>query len=383
MKAIINTKLIMEEGIIWDGALTFDNNGIISSGWKDDVVIPADAQIIDAHGQYTAPGFIDVHNHGGAGHWFYEDPLTACEHFLRHGQTTVLPALYFSLDYDQTLAAITKIREAGKSGAGRIIGGIYMEGPYMDPNLGSDNNNIKWKGRIDEKESRSLVDFAGDFIKVWCVDPAREGIEAFVQYAKEVNPGVVFSIGHSIADPEACYKLKKYGLRNQTHHSNSGITQGLARGTHGVGPDEACLYDHDLYAEMICDSQGIHMRPFMLRLVIQTKGIAKVILITDSSIGSYPARAGVAQADDLGYDSEGHLSGSKLTLDVACRNLMKHTGYGLCHAVRFATINPARMLGIDDQVGSLEPGKKANIIIMDDSIHLSKVILEGDTVFEQ
>jgi len=228
-----------------------------------------------------------------------------------------------------------------------------------------------------------LVDFAGDFVKVWCVDPAREGIEEFVRYAKKVNPEAVFSIGHSLAEPEDCYKLKKYGLRNQTHHSNSGIKTGLARGTHGVGPDEACLYDSDIYAELICDSRGIHVRPHMLRLVIQTKGIARIILITDSTVFFDSAGKGIAQADDLGYDSEGHLAGSKLTLDAACRNLMKHTGYGLCHAIRFCTINPARMLGIDDQVGSLEPGKKANMILIDDMVNVEKVILEGELMIDR
>ncbi len=383
MKAIVNTKLITEEGIIWDGAVTYENGRIVSSGWAKDVEIPEGSEIIDAGGKYTAPGLIDIHNHGGNGYWFHKEPIKACEHFLKHGQTTVLPTLYFNLDYDQTITGIDKVREASKQGgAGKIIGGLYMEGPYMNPELGSDNKNLKWKGKIDMDEARGVVDCAGDFVRVWCVDPAREGIEEFVKYAKSIYPEVVFSIGHSVADPESCYKLKKYGLRNQTHHTNSGITQGPARGTRGVGPDEACLYDSDIYAELICDSQGIHVHPHMLRLVIQIKGIARIILISDSTVFYHQSGKGIAHADDLGYDSEGHLAGSKLTLDAACRNLMKHTGYGLCHAIRFCTINPARMLGIDDEVGSLEPGKRANIIIIDDMVNVEKVILEGEMVID-
>ena len=75
MKAIINTKLIMEDGIIWDGALTFDNGIIIQAGWKSDVHIPKDTEIINAEGKYTAPGLIDIHNHGGGDWLFAEDPL--------------------------------------------------------------------------------------------------------------------------------------------------------------------------------------------------------------------------------------------------------------------------------------------------------------------
>ena len=76
------------------------------------------------------------------------------------------------------------------------------------------------------------------------------------------------------------------------------------------------------------------------------------------------------------------MAGSHLTLDHACRNLMAHSGYGLCHAIRMASLNPARLLGIDDQVGSLEAGKKANLIIIDDMVHVEAVFLEGRLVAE-
>ena len=88
---------------------------------------------------------------------------------------------------------------------------------------------------------------------------------------------------------------------------------------------------------------------------------------------------GIAYGPDLNYDYEGHLAGSHLTLDNACRNIMKHTGYGLCHAIRFASLNPARMLGIDDRVGSLEAGKTANLILIDDAVNVKQVILQCET----
>ena len=380
MKAIVNTKLVLEDGIVWDGALTFEKGRIVQCGWAADVEIPADAERIDAGGLYTTPGFVDVHNHDGDGAWFYLEPERAAAFFLAHGETTILPTLYFNLDRATMLEGAARIRRASKSGAGRVMAGLYMEGPYMNTKYGSDNNNIKWKEEIDPAEYAPLVDTLGDFVKVWCVAPERPGIESFLQYARSVNPNVVFSIGHSVASPEQIYALKHYGLVNETHHANNGAPKGLARGTKGVGPDEVCLYDSDLYAEMICDSQAIHVRPFMQRLVIRIKGTDRVILITDSCPFDGQAREGVAQAPDLGYDSEGHLAGSKITMDQACRNLMKHTAYGLCHAIKFASINPARMARLDREVGSLEPGKKANLLIMDDMVRIRSVFLEGDSV---
>lgn len=380
MKAIVNTKLVLEDGIVWDGALTFEGDRIIRCGWAADVEIPADAQIIDARGLYTTPGFVDVHNHGGNGSWFYQEPERAAEFFLAHGETTILPTLYFNLDRETMMAGAERIRRASQNGVGRVIAGLYMEGPYMNTKYGSDNNNIKWKEEIDPAEYALLVDTLGDFVKVWCIAPERPGIESFMQFALSVNPNVVFSVGHSVASPEQIYALKRYGLVNETHHANNGAPKGLARGTKGVGPDEVCLYDSDFYAEMICDSQAIHVRPFMQRLVIRIKGTDRVILITDSCPFDGQAREGVAQAQDLGYDSEGHLAGSKITMDQACRNLMKHTAYGLCHAIKFATINPARMARLDREVGSLEPGKKANLLIMDDMVRIQSVFLEGESV---
>jgi N-acetylglucosamine-6-phosphate deacetylase len=380
MKAIVNTKLVLEDGIVWDGALTMEGDRIVQCGWSVDVEIPADAEIIDAGGLYTTPGFVDVHNHGGNGAWFYQEPERAAEFFLAHGETTILPTLYFNLNRETMLAGAERIRRASRSGAGRVMAGLYMEGPYMNTKYGSDNNNIKWKEEIDPAEYALLVDTLGDFVKVWCIAPERPGIESFMQYALTINPNVVFSVGHSIASPEQIYALKRYGLVNETHHANNGAPKGLARGTKGVGPDEVCLYDSDFYAEMICDSQAIHVRPFMQRLVIRIKGTDRVILITDSCPFDGQAREGVAQAQDLGYDSEGHLAGSKITMDQACRNLMKHTAYGLCHAIKFATINPARMARLDREVGSLEPGKKANLLIMDDMVRIQRVFLEGESV---
>lgn len=87
---------------------------------------------------------------------------------------------------------------------------------------------------------------------------------------------------------------------------------------------------------------------------------------------------GGEKAPDLGYDSAGWVCGSMMTMDAACRNFMMHTGYGLVHSVKMATINPARMLGIDDEVGSIEKGKKANLLIIDDMVNVEKVIFQGE-----
>ena len=180
MKAIVNTTLVLENSLVWDGVLLFDQDRIIACGPAEQTTVPPGATIIDAGGRYTAPGLIDIHNHGGHGRLFSEDPIHCCDHFLQHGQTTVLPTLYASLSYQELLDAIKLIHEASQQGSGRIIHGLYMEGPYMNADLGANQNSTQFRGPIEEHEYRGLVDTAGDFVRVWCIDPARAGIESFM-----------------------------------------------------------------------------------------------------------------------------------------------------------------------------------------------------------
>lgn len=381
MKAIIHTKLILEDGILWDGALTYDNGRILEVGPADSVTIPEGTEILDAGGLYTAPGLIDIHNHGAGEDAFYDEPMKCAEHFLKHGETTVLPTIYCSLTLEEMLAGGERIREASHHGAGKIMNGLYMEGPYMSGS-GSNQKFILWRGDILPEEYMPLVDGLNDLVRVWAIDPSRKGIEPFMAYVKKKNPEAIFALGHSGATAEQCRKVRKYGVKVQTHHGDSGSARGRAQGTPGAGCDEYTLYEPDLYAELICDQNGIHVVPDRIKMVVRTKGIEKIILITDS-MGSKEKflnneEEGIWYGPDLNYDYEGHLAGSRLTLENACRHLMTHTGYGLCHAIRCATINPARMLGIDDEVGSLEAGKKANLILIDDMVHVKHVILEGE-----
>ena len=380
MQAIINTKLILEDGYIWDGAVTFENGRIVQCGKRADVEIPADAELIDAQGLYAAPGFVDIHNHGGGKSLFYQEPETCAEFFLAHGETSVLATLYCDLTCAQMLDGLKRIRAAQKTPAGKAIAGIYMEGPYMNGE-GSEQKYILWNGPIRAEEYQPLIDAMRGTARIWAIDPARPGIDQFMQDVRRADPNAIFALGHSHATAAQCRRVRGLGVKVQTHHGDSGKAPGFAQGTVGAGCDEYTLYDPDMYAELICDETGIHVDPDMLKMVVRTKGVERIILITDSmpADGDYKNNEadGVAWGPDLNYDYEGHLAGSHLTLDCACRNIMQHTGYGLCHAIRMASLNPARLLGLEHEIGSIAPGKKANLLLIDDLVHVKKVFLEG------
>ena len=383
MKAIVNTKLVMEDGIIWDGAVTFDNGVIISVGRRDEVDLSSADEVYDAGGLYTAPGLVDIHNHGSTEHSFADNPMEAAKFFLTHGVTTVLPTFYHNISKEGMIEGASKVRKASKTGAGKTMRGLYMEGPFMNL-AGSMQNQIKWSGKIQKDDYVDLIDSFGDMVLVWAIDPNRENVEEFMAYAKEHTPKAVFAHGHSSATFESIQRLKHYGVRIRTHILNAGQAPSRCQSRNGAGGDQFCFYDPDMYAELICDEAGIHVPPGQIKALLHIKGVEKICIISDHTTVTGTERyknnaeRGIWYGADLNYDDEGMLSGSLMTLDNGVRNMMTHTGYGICHAIRMATLNPARAVGIDREVGSLEKGKKANLIIMDDTASVKRVFLEGE-----
>jgi len=328
----------------------------------------------------VGPGFVDIHVHGGNGHATPKDPIGAAEHFLRRGTTSIFPTLYHTLDKQGFLDSIARIRAAmQEDGAGKAIRGIYMEGPYMNPEFGANAKYNQWLGDIVPEVYKDVVDAAGDLVKVWVVAPEREGIEGFVRYAKSVNPDVVFSVGHSRATPAQVRALKKYGLNHITHCMNATDSHSDWLGTRGAGPDEACFQDPDMYAELISDSGGVHVNADLQRMLLRIKGVDKVVLISDCS-GRTDANIleHLRHMRDLSFDDNGNLAGSRLSMDMACRNIMTHTNCGIAQAFLMASRNPAQSVGLGDELGTIEAGKRADLVFVDDMFNVENVMLAGE-----
>lgn len=381
MIAIKNAKVVLENGILFDGVVLVEEDKIVAVGDAMEIEIPADAQIVDAAGAYVGPGFVDLHNHGGNGRFFYADPETAARHFLNQGTTTVLATLYYDLSKQDFIDSIRRVKNAMENGvAGKAIGGLYMEGPYMNPKYGASPEKNKWRGPIAREDYQDIIDEAGDLAKVWAIAPEREGIEEFIKDAKKVNPSAMISVGHSEATPAQVAKLKKYGLNLQTHCTNATGRVNERGGIRSAGPDEACMTDKDMYAEIICDSCAIHVHKDTLQMIQSIKGIERMVLITDSYVSDGKSPEHLQHIEDLVFDDKSRLTGSKLTMNIACRNVMRHSNIGICQAFLMASRNPARVIGMDNEVGSIEAGKRANLVFVDDMFHVEKVMLNGQFV---
>lgn len=377
-KAIINTNIVMPDHIIPNGVIVIEDGKIAEFGKK----INTDGmEIIDAAGGYTGPGLVDIHTHADGDTFFTEDPIKASNRILSHGITDVMPALYFSATADELISQMALLKKVKESGEAPNIIGLYMEAPYMNPKFGCNRENNPWRFDIKKEDYMPVLEAGKDFVKVWVVAPEREGIEEFVKDAKAVDPKVRFSVGHSEASPEQIEALMPYGLCLATHHMNATGTLQKYPECRTACVDETALYNNSIYTELICDKVGIHVSPYLLRLVKKIKGDDRIILISDAYVDHGPIPEGdlYEGADDINFDFSGEIAGSKMILDGSCRNMMMHTGASLCQVFKYASTNPATMLGLTDR-GVIRCGNVANLLTVDAEFNVKSVYLNGNKV---
>jgi len=376
--AIINTTIVLPDYLIPNGTIVIEDGIIVDFGKK---ISTEGMEIIDAKGGYTGPGLIDIHTHADGDTFFTEDPIKAANKILAHGITDVMPALYFSASGPELIEQINELKAAKESGLAPNIIGLYMEAPYMNPKFGCNRENNPWRFDIKKEEYMPVLEAGRDFVKVWVVAPEREGIEEFVRDAKALDPKVRFSVGHSEAEPADIEALMPYGLCLATHHMNATGTLQKYPECRTACVDETALYNNSIYTELICDKVGIHVSPYLLRLVKKIKGDDRIILISDAYVDHGPIPAGdlYEGADDINFDFSGEIAGSKMILDGSCRNMMIHTGASLCQVFKYASTNPATMLGLTDR-GVIRKGNKANLITVSAEFEVQSVYLAGKKI---
>ncbi len=376
--AIINTTIVMTDHLIPDGVIIIEDGKIADFGKAGKVSVEG-LETVDAKGGYTGPGLVDIHTHAGAGTFFYEDPEFAAEKILEHGVTDVLPALYFNMTKEELIASADKIRAAKESGRAKNIIGLYMEAPYLNPKFGCNREQNPWRDVVSKDKFGDIVDATYDIAKVWCVAPERENIDEFIDYVKEKNPNAVFSVAHSEAEPWQIERLIPKGLRDATHHLNATGTLQKYPECRTPCVDETALTNDSMYCELICDKIGIHVDPYLLRLVKKIKGDDRIILIADAFVEHGPVPPGYEGADDINFDNMGEIAGSNMILDGSCRNMMVHTGASLCQVFKYASTNPATLIGLTDR-GRIARGCVANLITVDHNFTVESVYLGGEKV---
>ncbi len=346
--------------------------------------------VIDGEGCYAVPGLIDLHFHGCMGYDFCDGTYQALEQIARYeasaGITAIAPAT-MTLPVEEleqileTAASWKKERDA--EGTDRILQaqtadlvGINMEGPFISPAKkgAQDAANII---SCDTETAKRFLSASEGLVKI--IGLAPEASEDSIPYIKEMKDLVHISLAHTNAPYSIAREAFEAGADHAVHLYNA-MPSFTHREPGVVGAAADCSH---VYAELICD--GIHIHPAVVRATFRMMGEDRMILISDSmrAAGMPDGRytLGGLDVDVCGRRavlvSDGALAGSSANLMDCMRTAVKDMGIPLETAVACGTINPAKQLGIDREYGSLERGKKAHVVLLDDNLELRAVIKDG------
>ncbi|MEV4103673.1 N-acetylglucosamine-6-phosphate deacetylase [Nonomuraea sp. NPDC049649] len=332
-------------------------------------------------GRHVVPGFVDMHNHGGAGGSFpageQERARDAVALHERHGTTTMVASLV--TDTPERLAAATaSLAELCDDG---LLAGIHFEGPYLararcgahDPELLREPSPAEFAG---------LVKAGRGHVRMLTIAAELPGALDTIRAA--AAEGVIAALGHSDAGYEQTLAGIEAGATVATHLYNA-MPQ---LGHRDPGPIAALLQDERVTVELIND--GVHVHAAMLRLACAVAGPDRVAMITDSisatglSDGEYllgPMRVRVV--DGVARLVEGgSIAGSTLTMDAAFRRAVRELGLPLPEASRMTSRTPARVLGLSDRIGSIAVGKQADLVVLTDDLEVAGVMKRGAWIAE-
>ncbi len=367
MSLTVGGRVVTRDRVIESGLMRIEGDRIA------EIVEVSGAGTADLDAAWIVPGFVDLHVHGGGGHTFTTGDPTAAREVAafhgRHGTTTMLASLV-TASYELMHTATTQFAALVADGT---LAGIHYEGPYLSLNR-CGAQNPAYLREPDLAELTALLDIGG----VKSVTIAPELPNALAAIDMLASRGVVAAIGHTDATYGQTRAALAAGARLGTHVCNA------MRPVHHrePGPVVALMDDQFAVCEQIVD--GVHLHEGMLRHMVHAVGVDRVALITDAM-----AAAGMPDGDyELGGQQvwvhagvarltrDDSIAGSTLTMDAALRNTI-HSGVSMVEAVAMASTTPARVLGLSHDVGRIETGLRADLVLLDEELHVVSVLRAG------
>ena len=375
MKCIVNGKIVLPNQVLEDYAIIFDQK--IQSIVPAKEIDNADYEIIDAKGKFVAPGLVDMHIHGYLG----KDVSDGDEEGIRvmaagiiqNGVTSWCPTTMTvsKQEIEAAFDSVRNVKNCGEYYGARILG-VNSEGPFINP--------AKKGAQAEEHILRPDADFIikhKDIVKLFTVAPEVDGaVEGIEKVSQDTD--VLVSMGHTNAGFDEANAGIKKGVRHITHLFNA-MTALSHRSPGVVG---AALASNDVSVELIADT--FHVNQGLFGLIAKIKG-SKLCLITDCiraggmpdgdyTLGGQPVHKEGIQC----LMEDGTIAGSVLNLNQAVRNLYRNSALEFYEAIACASLNPAKALGSDKEIGSLEVDKRADMIITDESMDIEMTILDGE-----
>ena len=369
---------------IENAVVLVDGKSVVSAGSRESVEVPQKSELKDFGDHIVAPGFLDIHIHGAAGHDVMhagENGRAKMEQFLAsHGVTSYYPTTV-TASVELILAALERladaIESAGRDGAGRAEPmGIHLEGPFLSHvrrGMHDPENLVKPSIQAFERFWQA----ARGHIRLMTIAPELEGAEELI--AEASRRGVCISVGHSDADIAATRKGVAAGARHATHTFNA--MRPLDHREPGIIGE--VLTDPRLTADIIAD--GIHVNPAIVALLLKAKGPEGAVLITDATAAT-GMPDGIYELGPVKVEVKGGacvrgntLAGSILTLDRAVRNSMKFASWGLQESVCAATLNPAKVASAGKK-GVIAPGADADFVVLTPAGEVAATVVKGAPV---
>lgn len=387
---ICNGKILTPHRIIDGGCVIVEQGKILEVSEKN--IEHSEAFEINANGKFIAPGFMDIHIHGGGGADFMDGTieafLTIAETHAKYGTTAMFPTTLTSEKEDlfKTLDLFEIANKNNNNGAQFL--GMHLEGPYfaMNQRGAQDPRYIR---DPDPEEYRKVLAYSSS-VKRWSAAPELKGAIDFAKYLK--SKGVLAALAHTDAIYEEVLEGFENGYTLATHlySGMSGVTRRNAFRYAGV--IESAFIIDAMDVEIIAD--GIHLPAPLLKLIMKIKGPDRVALITDamraagmpegdSVLGPLKTGLKVIVEDGVAkLPDRSSFAGSVATADRLVRNMIQMADVSLPDAVKMITLTPARIMNVDHQKGSLAAGKDADIVIFDHDIQIEKTIIAGRIVYD-
>lgn len=377
---IFNARILTPQGWLKDGSVLIRDGKILEVSNCDLPIIGA--TLIDAKGSYIIPGGVEIHVHGGGGRDFMEGSedafRTAVRTHMLHGTTSIFPTL--SSSTIPMIRAAAETTEKMMAEPNSPVLGLHLEGHYFNMKMagGQMPENIK---NPDPNEYIPLLEET-HCIKRWDAAPELPGAMQFGKYI--TSKGVLAAVGHTQAEFEDICRANEAGYKHATHFYNAMPGFHKRKGYKYEGTVESIYLMEDMTVEMIAD--GIHVPPTILRLIHKIKGVERTALITDAlacaasdSQEAFDPRViiedGVCKLADRSA-----LAGSIATMDRLLKTCVQKAEISLEDASRMASETPARIMGVLDRKGTLEKGKDADILALDDDLNLMAVWSMGEIV---
>ena len=338
-----------------------------------------DGKTVDLSGCYVIPGLTDLHFHGARGHDFSDGDAEGlqimADYELSRGVTQICPAGMTLLEEQLIKVCRNAAQHRRTSKHGALLCGVNLEGPFLSyAKKGAQNGD--WLHAPDVAMLRRLEEASEGLVKLVSVAPEEPGALEFI---KEVADEVVVSIAHTTADYDTSSAALAAGARQVTHLFNA-----MPPFSHRAPGVVGAAFDAECKVELICD--GVHIHPSVVRAVFQLFGARRVILISDTMRaagmpdGDYTLGGQAVQVKGKYATLEdGTLAGSVTDL-MSCMKTAVSFGIPLEDAVLAAAVNPAQAIGIYSRVGSIEPGKLANLAVLDEHLELKAVMCLGEVV---